>query len=179
MHSFDSKKSNKVLKYLILRVRDQLSQPRTNRRSSVGSHGKKLFSRDAPGPSIVLLWVMSHDPAIFGASVAMNQPWSHQFLCSVHRSPFEPTKRTCERSHFYRQRQRSRVTIFIVENETRKWGLKMLLINFFLLWKNLEYRLYFWIILFTVFYMNLLLSSERSINFLTLLFSFQTNIIFH
>lgn len=52
---------------------------------------------------------MSHDPAIFGAPVAMNQPRSagkHQFRCSVHRSPFEPTKRTCERSHFYRQHQR-------------------------------------------------------------------------
>lgn len=90
---------------------DQLSHQTTNGRSSVESHGKKLFSRNSPDPSIVLLWAMSHDPAIFGAPVAMNQPSSGgkhpiRFRCSVHRSPFEPTKRTYERSHFYRQHHR-------------------------------------------------------------------------
>lgn len=44
-----------------------------NNERSVSFLGKKLFPRDTHGPSIVLLWIVSHDAAIFGAPVAMNQ----------------------------------------------------------------------------------------------------------
>ena len=125
------------VKCLILQVRDQLSQRRTNGRwSLVGSHGKKLFSRDTPGPSIVLLWVMSHDPAIFGAPVAMNQPWSAgETPVSLFRTPI--TFRT-DQAYLWTLSLLPAtptipcITVLVVENKAKKWQPKMLV------YKNLK-----------------------------------------